>query len=284
MNCWDVLGLTPTRSKAEIRHAFAEKSKTCHPEDNPEGFAALRAAYTEALRAAETIGGGVHILVDAPEPQRQGVVIEVPGGVLGSAANGGSEAAQRYAMPGKTAISFEGLDNQIKKQDAEQRRITTDIFGEMHVLCLNRNARESAKKWNEFFEGENFSKVCKNSAFTWQALDLFMRQAGFPGSVAEKVIVPRLREWQYLWNGTQMWNRFEVALGQMEKDKAAKKGGRENKGGRAAIAVISVLVLLLAITGAVKLLLLQTSGTETTVQSAQVQTPAFNPKMPFAFY
>ncbi len=50
---WTVLGLEPTKDVSAIKRAYAEKAKTCHPEEDPEGFLQLRQAYQAALAWAE---------------------------------------------------------------------------------------------------------------------------------------------------------------------------------------------------------------------------------------
>ena len=49
---WSQLGLPGPSDLPEIRHAYAEKLKTTHPEDDPEGFQSLHAAYQAASRMA----------------------------------------------------------------------------------------------------------------------------------------------------------------------------------------------------------------------------------------
>ena len=53
---WQVLGLAgPTSDKKAIKRAYAQQVKLYHPEDHPEEFQALQAAYQEALKRANEI-------------------------------------------------------------------------------------------------------------------------------------------------------------------------------------------------------------------------------------
>ena len=49
---WEELGIGATNDIASIRKAYAKRLKQVHPEDDPEGFQRLRAAYEMALSAA----------------------------------------------------------------------------------------------------------------------------------------------------------------------------------------------------------------------------------------
>ncbi|MBE6949978.1 MAG: tetratricopeptide repeat protein [Ruminococcaceae bacterium] len=52
---WTILGIAPTDDKKAITAAYRAKLKTTNPEDKPEEFKALRAAYEEALRLADQV-------------------------------------------------------------------------------------------------------------------------------------------------------------------------------------------------------------------------------------
>jgi len=50
---WFVLGIEPTKDKKEIAAAYRQKLRETNPEDKPEAFKALRAAYEEAMSLAD---------------------------------------------------------------------------------------------------------------------------------------------------------------------------------------------------------------------------------------
>ena len=50
---WIILGLEATQDISAIKRTYAQKTKTCHPEENPQEFMKLRKAYQAALAYAE---------------------------------------------------------------------------------------------------------------------------------------------------------------------------------------------------------------------------------------
>ena len=55
MNCWEVLGIEPTKDKKEIKKAYARLLKQYHPEENPEEFKQIQMAYQQCLHPDQKI-------------------------------------------------------------------------------------------------------------------------------------------------------------------------------------------------------------------------------------
>ena len=55
MNAWEVLGIDPTSNKKEIKKAYARLLKQYHPEENPEEFKQIQAAYQQCLHPDQEI-------------------------------------------------------------------------------------------------------------------------------------------------------------------------------------------------------------------------------------
>lgn len=55
MNAWEILGVKPTSDKKEIKKAYARLLKQYHPEENPEKFKQIQAAYQQCLHSDQEI-------------------------------------------------------------------------------------------------------------------------------------------------------------------------------------------------------------------------------------
>lgn len=55
MNAWEILGIEPTSDKKEIKKAYARLLKQYHPEENPEEFKQIQAAYQQCLHPDQEI-------------------------------------------------------------------------------------------------------------------------------------------------------------------------------------------------------------------------------------
>ena len=68
---WSQLGLPGPSDLQEVRHAYAEKLKTTHPEEDPEGFQRLHSAYQLASRMARQRGKQKAQPVPPPEREKR---------------------------------------------------------------------------------------------------------------------------------------------------------------------------------------------------------------------
>lgn len=55
MNAWEILGIEPTSDKKTIKRAYAKLLKQYHPEENPEEFKQIQAAYQQCLHSDQEI-------------------------------------------------------------------------------------------------------------------------------------------------------------------------------------------------------------------------------------
>ncbi|WP_325199105.1 J domain-containing protein [Oscillibacter sp.] len=71
---WNELGLPGPAELSEIRRAYAQRLKTTHPEEDPEGFQRLHAAYQEAGRQARRRAAQAEAPSAEPErpPEQEG--------------------------------------------------------------------------------------------------------------------------------------------------------------------------------------------------------------------
>ena len=96
---WQVLGLSgPTADKKAIKRAYAQQVKLYHPEDHPEEFQALQAAYQEALKRA----------TDLAAQESRGAGADFAGGRDPRPASQPSDAGNQSASSGPSATSKAG--------------------------------------------------------------------------------------------------------------------------------------------------------------------------------
>ncbi len=62
MDIWKILGIAPCKDKKTITQAYREKLAVTNPEDMPEEFKELRAAYEQALEECEVSAGSMSVL------------------------------------------------------------------------------------------------------------------------------------------------------------------------------------------------------------------------------
>lgn len=75
---WSTLGVAATRDVGAIKRAYAIQLRVTRPDDDPEGFQRLRAAYESALALAEQSARAAATPAEAPVPAERGGLAHEP--------------------------------------------------------------------------------------------------------------------------------------------------------------------------------------------------------------
>ena len=119
MNIWDVLEIEATSSARAIKRAYARQLAKHHPEDDPEGFQLVQAAYERALLiarggkdASEDVSSALRASVeagaDAPEAATTAPAATAPAATAPAAtapAGGGPAASEPKAVPSAADVT-----------------------------------------------------------------------------------------------------------------------------------------------------------------------------------
>ena len=181
---WTALGLEPTKDVSAIKRAYAEKAKTCHPEENPEGFLQLRQAYQAALNWAENgetppAAGPEEVTPEKSPPEDEG-----------------------WSLTEKPALWDEG-PNPFAEHPAAV------AFRELYT----GKRRRDPKAWMDYFTSGDFLDVAWERRFAGLLLEEVTRLEGeYPPTkefiswlyIAYQVMVNRQREFQMM-----EWAQFE---------------------------------------------------------------------------
>ena len=71
MDIWEILGIPETEDLDTIRRAYAKKLKEVHPEEDPEGFQRLHAAYQAVRKLAR---GAESDSLSETQPQKEPLI------------------------------------------------------------------------------------------------------------------------------------------------------------------------------------------------------------------
>ncbi len=145
-NFWNILGIPPTRDTAQIKSAYARQSKTCNPEDDPQGFMRLRKAYQAAIAYAQ--GSETEPVVFLTEKQ--------------------SSEHERYSETfddtQKNESGSAGFSSQEKltgKEEVERKK--EEQQGSQEVIFTFSDAADQADSYRESAAFQRFSKIYQKS-------------------------------------------------------------------------------------------------------------------------
>ena len=165
---WNELGLTGPVGPEEVKHAYAQRLKEVHPEEDPEGFQRLHRAYQMARRLSRTAGGS------AAAPPESEVSV------------GSSDARQGTSSPEEAQLDFDTLLAQGEAETEPDEEDPEDEFSEAEYAWvppvyrepLSRQPRPSSGRaifvlipilllimailnWPSLFHGDTAAKAAK---------------------------------------------------------------------------------------------------------------------------
>lgn len=143
---WELLETEPTSDKKAIKQAYARAVKKYHPEENPQEFQKVYAAYKQAMAMAGKTGGGqtadVSNLISQTLMQGQ-----FRQGTLQEAEEKGRE--QESLEEGQETAFRGGEEEQIQKmfrEMAERREKKLSVFRQKWLWYLKNQRRDDAEK------------------------------------------------------------------------------------------------------------------------------------------
>lgn len=155
MNCWEILGISPTDNLKEIKRAYAAKSREVHPEEHPEEFKALHEAYEMALALAKRQA------IPTVEPARE---VEPQGEV---------------EVEEEGYIDFDGI---FQKSDIEHNRevvrCSNLVFEKFAELLSTGEKSELA--WSSIFYTEEFIFAADSPYFLSRITDFVRENQALP--------------------------------------------------------------------------------------------------------
>ena len=142
MGYWEILGIEPTKEISLIKKAYAEKVKFCHPEEDPEGFVKLRAAYKQAVAWAKL-----------PQPVLPAEPIQT--------AEEKEDAEENEAE--KLDFSHVAFKDTEQEKNIEEQNQGWDFsqVGKKQEAQQTESAKEKAAEETEFLRFENLSQLAE---------------------------------------------------------------------------------------------------------------------------
>lgn len=158
MDIWDILEIEYTTDEKEIRDAYAKCAKNVHPEEHPEEFKRLLAAYKQALKHAKNMG----------KLQTEGMdIIEIDGDVFYFV--GYDEWLKETNDTGFEEVSEEVSDaydySVIQVDEEENAQLRKEFFWRFKHLYNYSYTRNNVEAWKILMEDSDYKPLFEVSDF-----------------------------------------------------------------------------------------------------------------------
>ena len=167
---WSELGLSGPADLAAVRHAYAERLKTTHPEEDPEGFQRLNEAYQQARQLARKGGraasqGPVSRPVSPPRPaERPEEPEEVQ--TQETPVYGTGEADQPAWR--KLDDTFEGEASRRAEARERMAQARRSAFFHRHTATTPEGVQQLERHWGRIEAAQIMAEVLNDSNASFQ--------------------------------------------------------------------------------------------------------------------
>ena len=201
---WDALGLSGPADLRSIRRAYAQRLKTAHPEEDPEGFQRLHAAYQAARRSARNSRRPEASPVpEAPAPAQdfeapaveEEPLEEEPGFDYEALfAEGDRERREAQRRRAEERLKAAQERRRLQEQAQRDRALASEeaasaAFAALHALEVLYSAGVSAEEWVRFLHSSTFLNAQHNLDFIFGLEDFLAEHPGLPEEVKRKIFL-----------------------------------------------------------------------------------------------
>lgn len=177
---WSELGLPGPADLDAVKHAYAQRLKTTHPEDDPEGFQRLHTAYQAARRMARARRMDTAWPEEPAEPQEEGPEEEPSGN------DRLTDQEETPPEPGDAGFDYEKLfeEGSAERGDAMRRRTEERLKAaqerrENDARLRQDAALSSEEAWNAAFTALLAVEVFYNEGASAEEWVLFLHSGTF---------------------------------------------------------------------------------------------------------
>lgn len=150
LNIWEILGIASTTDIREIKRAYAQRAKECHPEEHPEEFQKLQEAYKGALWLAKN--KNTSLQRDEGIPER---IPDLPGtDAIPVELSVQEEPERLYSSYDFSEIRME------EKRQWEQLKKQKIVY-----MIWNPYVRNHVQLWSYFFRVEKMEVLLENPEY-----------------------------------------------------------------------------------------------------------------------
>lgn len=205
---WSVLGLDGPADLGSVKHAYAQKLKLTHPEEDPEGFQQLHAAYQAARRLCRT---GAAPLQDSPEAasapaaQERGEPDSLESPEVQPEETAGYDYERLFAEGDEERQETQRRQAAARLYRARERRerqayarldraLASDeawsaAFTALCALEALYTARASAQEWNMFLHSSVFLDAQHNLDFVFGLEDFLKERTRLPEEIKRQIFL-----------------------------------------------------------------------------------------------